>query len=204
MPGKAISIRERRRSDLEQEIRKVAIDRFKEVGYEELTLKYVCDKVGISLRTIFRYFSTKDEILSYPIVHRIKVITGHIKKQSDDVPIVEAYINATITMLRDENYDPEEVDLIRRVIRDVPSLRARYLIHFGGYAQDEMEEEFARRLGLSVLDPKIHLLRSFLVMASVSAIFTWSNDPASYDLQALSQQFLSMLSGVEVAIRQAR
>ena len=56
-------LRERKRRDTLQRISETGLDLFLENGYEETTVDDISTAAGISRRTFFHYFKSKDEIL---------------------------------------------------------------------------------------------------------------------------------------------
>lgn len=66
------SLRERRRDDTLDEIARLAIELFDRRGFDDVTVEVIADAVGISARTFFRYFPSKDDILVHEFdrVHR--------------------------------------------------------------------------------------------------------------------------------------
>src|SRR5438477_76719 len=58
---------ERRRTHTRREIAESAVTLFARDGYDNVSVEDIAEEAGISLRTFYRYFSAKDEVLS-PIV----------------------------------------------------------------------------------------------------------------------------------------
>lgn len=64
-PGNAIvGLRERKKLALRQRILDTSVDLFRARGYEAVTVDEICHELGISKATFFRYFTTKDSILT--------------------------------------------------------------------------------------------------------------------------------------------
>ena len=62
---KAEGLRERKRRETLRRIAEIGLRLFVERGYEATTLEAVAAAAGISARTFFHYFKTKDEILQF-------------------------------------------------------------------------------------------------------------------------------------------
>ena len=70
MPGsvlteKAEGLRERKRRETLRRIAEIGLQLFVEQGYEATTLEAVAAAAGVSARTFFHYFKTKDEVLQF-------------------------------------------------------------------------------------------------------------------------------------------
>src|SRR5260370_16384567 len=55
---------ERRRTHTRREIAESAVTLFARDGYDNVSVEDISEEAGISLRTFYRYFSAKDEVLS--------------------------------------------------------------------------------------------------------------------------------------------
>jgi len=60
-PGATIDLRTRRRNETRGEIQKAALDLFEQHGFDETTVDEIARVAGISPRTFFRYFATKED-----------------------------------------------------------------------------------------------------------------------------------------------
>jgi AcrR family transcriptional regulator len=63
MSTSEIGLRERKRRETNQRISQAALKLFADNGYEATTLDAIAEAAGISRRTFFHYFASKDEIL---------------------------------------------------------------------------------------------------------------------------------------------
>jgi len=61
--GMAIGLRERKKQQTREALRRAAWDLFAERGYEATTLADIADAAGVSTRTIFAYFPSKEDIV---------------------------------------------------------------------------------------------------------------------------------------------
>jgi AcrR family transcriptional regulator len=68
----AVGLRERTRRAVRAELMSVAMDLFLDQGFEQTTVEQIATAAGLSRRSFFRYFATKDEILGETLAS-----TGH-------------------------------------------------------------------------------------------------------------------------------
>ena len=61
------ALTERRKAQTRREIAESALGLFVRHGYEAVSVEAIAEEAGVSLRTFYRYFSAKDEVLS-PII----------------------------------------------------------------------------------------------------------------------------------------
>src|SRR5947207_12311007 len=61
------ALTERRKTQTRREIAETALALFARDGYENVSTEAIAAEAGVSLRTFYRYFSTKDDVLS-PII----------------------------------------------------------------------------------------------------------------------------------------
>ena len=81
----ALGLRERKKLETRRAIRSAALDYALEHGLENLTVEIIAEEVGISSRTFFNYFSSKEEAL----VTDTSKITERLRPLIDQRPIDE-------------------------------------------------------------------------------------------------------------------
>jgi AcrR family transcriptional regulator len=62
--SRADSLQTKKHEFVRQEIWTAAIDLFHEHGFDEVTIDQIADQAGISRRTFFRYFSSKEDVMA--------------------------------------------------------------------------------------------------------------------------------------------
>src|ERR1700724_2515491 len=62
-----MSLRERKKRQAQAVIEEAALRLFQQQGYEHTSIQDIADAVKMSPRTFFRYFASKEEVISGPI-----------------------------------------------------------------------------------------------------------------------------------------
>jgi AcrR family transcriptional regulator len=117
---------DRTRQLASQEILETALRLFTEQGYDETTIAQIAREAGVSQRTLFRYFGTKEDLLGGDQDRFGQVLTGTISAQPAEASIWEALRAGLAAVLA--LHDSREQALERfRLLHDTASLRAGWL-----------------------------------------------------------------------------
>lgn len=193
-------LRERRRNALVDDIHTAALRSFDQCGYEDTSLQALSDEVGISLRTLFRHFGTKEAIFAYGIERRENQILVRLKAWPAGASVLEAYLGAIDPMLADWIADPRAALREHRILEEVPSLRAYYLAPSTARVPDGMDEELARRLGCERGDLRVKLFRSWLLNSVILVAGSWLAGDTRTDLRRVMRENLFLLSPVATSL----
>ncbi|AZU56979.1 TetR/AcrR family transcriptional regulator [Ralstonia pseudosolanacearum] len=120
--GAQEGLRERKRRDTLQRIAQTGLDLFIVKGYEATTLDDIAAAAGISRRTFFHYFTSKDEILLAWQVGLADAVRGAVLEASTDQSPLEALFGALQKLA--SNFDAETAIDVARVLRSSEQLRA--------------------------------------------------------------------------------
>lgn len=117
-------LRTRRRLDTHQEIHRVALELFEEQGVRETTVQQIADRVGISTRTFFRYFASKEQAALPGQRRLLRVIDALEVSDADPATILRTVETAAEAAMGPEN-DPdlEEHRRVGRLLAREPDLR---------------------------------------------------------------------------------
>jgi AcrR family transcriptional regulator len=123
-PAKKEGLRERKRRETLQRIAEVGLKLFSEQGYEATTLEAIAEAAGISPRTFFYYFKTKDEVLQFwQSSGFAEAVAPAILAQSTDQTPLHAVRNALFRLL--PRYQNEKSVIVDRILNSTETLRAR-------------------------------------------------------------------------------
>ncbi len=130
------SLRARKKAQTRQAISDEATRLFMERGFDAVTLAEVAEAAGVSVKTIFNYFGSKEELFLDREEQLHAAIVAAIRDRGPDVRVTAALI-ALFTEERLPDGDgwtplfrPERFAMFRRFLtvwHESPSLQARYL-----------------------------------------------------------------------------
>ncbi|CAN5312980.1 TetR family transcriptional regulator [soil metagenome] len=121
------SVWDRQRAAVREEIIRTAVELFLSQGFEATTIDQIVGAVGVSRRSFFRYFGTKEDVVLGDLAARGEAIAANLAERPEDEgpwdAIRGAFHEAQQTSMTDE---ASELAL-GRMLFDTPSLRARFL-----------------------------------------------------------------------------
>jgi len=103
---------------------------FEERGYEQTTVAVIAAAVGVSTKTFFNYFASKDEVLFPHLSRRIEAAVALIEQRSPDDQMADVLVSAMQHMLADaltEEVDGGLAAVRLPMIMSVPAVQAATL-----------------------------------------------------------------------------
>ena len=142
-----VPIRERTRRLVQTELTTVAQDLFLAQGYDNTTVDQIAAAAGMSKRTFFRYFPSKDDL----VIGKYDLFADRMAEALDarpaDEPVwasLRRVFDITLDYVQDE-YQRARNDAMEEIVRSTPQLYARYLEKMQG-VQDLLIGRVAVRL----------------------------------------------------------
>jgi AcrR family transcriptional regulator len=148
---------ERRRRLLRDDIGRLAIDLFATRGFDEVTVDDIAEAAGISQRTFFRYFASKDAIVLDLARRAERRLVETFDARPDDEGAVTALGNAYRITSHVEPSNRERVVQLARILGRTPELQAQA---HGEYVRDTtgLIERVAARMGVKPSDRRARVL----------------------------------------------
>ena len=117
-------LRERKRQETLQRIAETGLKLFVANGYEATTLEAVAVAAGISRRTFFHYFKSKEELLlAWQGTGFEQALRPAIMEESPDQSPLDAARNCLLRLV--SRYETDESIIVDRLLRSTEALRAR-------------------------------------------------------------------------------
>ena len=193
-----VGLRERKKLETRQTIRRVALDLVCERGLENLTVEAIAHAANISPRTFFNYFAHKEDALVTDAAEDAVALRTHIAAR----PAEESPLHAIRAVITEYNpFSLMTADRTRALTRqklaqDHPVLLARQL---GRYAV--LEAEFAQAVAERLdVDPdedlRPALVASVAAAAMRIAVRRWTTDDSVQLTDLLIAAFDELESGL--------
>ncbi|MBL7492766.1 TetR family transcriptional regulator [Frankia sp. AgB1.9] len=116
----ALRLSEKRSEMMSSELEDVALRLFEQRGFHETTVEEIAVGARISVRTFYRYFPSKEDVLQLSIERRSKSLQARLAARPADEPPLRS-LRVALT----EEFRAQDADLLRRwiaVIAATPSL----------------------------------------------------------------------------------
>lgn len=184
-----VGLRARKKAATAAALQTHALELFLERGYDETTVQDITDAAGVSQRTFFRYYPTKDAVL----------LTEHSRREGDLRELLESRRGQPLRETLDVVLDHLVVDIVER--RELVRVQNRvwYLVPtmanaFAGH-HDRLCLILAAHIAgeLDVaddVDPRPRLLASQVTRAWTTSIVIWLAAGATDDLGELARVVL--------------
>lgn len=172
-----------------QRLIEVALRLFAEQGYDETGTDQIAEEAGVSPRTFFRYFPTKESVLFFGEYDFIRSFEDVLMAQPPDVDDVTAVRDALVVLAPVIERIRKRVERYEQAVSSSITLRGR------SQANDEehiahMADALARRRGLDHPDAGCTLLATVSHAVLRHAIEEWLAGPASGSIaDALAKGF---------------
>lgn len=173
------------------ELAHISLGLFFEHGFDETTVDDIAAAAGIGRRTLFRYFSSKNDLPWGDFDGLVDSMRATLRAVPDDVPMMQGLQAAVLQFNRfpaaETRYHRERMALILRV----PTLIAHSSLRYRTW-REAVAEYAGRRLGLppDALQPQT--IAWVLLAVSLAAYEQWlANDDADLQ-QMLRTAFASM------------
>lgn len=182
---------DRQRTAVREEITRTAIELFLRQGFDATTIDQILESVGVSRRSFFRYFGTKEDVVLGDLVARGAAIAEALAAQPADEEPWSAIRAAFHAADETSTLDTESTLALGRMLFDTPSLFARHIekrLHW----QDMLVPLIAARLP----DTDDRDLRSHAIVASAltcldAASHAWVRSDGHLDLADLYDRAVS-------------
>lgn len=165
----------------ERALQQAALELFGKNGYDATTTDEIAEQAGVSPRTFFRYFPTKESVLFVGEYGWFQQFTEHFLAQPEKLSDIEA-ARATLLELAPRIVKIRKALLqYEQAVASSPTLRGGVVTR----QQDDiilMAEAFAARRGLEEPDEACLLLASVILVTYRRSLFQWLAKPANTDL----------------------
>jgi AcrR family transcriptional regulator len=193
--GAPATLWDRTRQLASREILETALRLFTEQGYDETTIAQIAREAGVSQRTLFRYFGTKEDLLGGNQDRFGQVLTDTISEQPAEAGVWEALRAGVAAVLA--LHDSREQALERfRLLHNTASLRAGYLEKRLRFQEDLLpliEARMDAATGSVGAKARAVIATAFACLDAAS--MTWADNDGKGDIMDLYDECLAAVRG---------
>jgi AcrR family transcriptional regulator len=165
--------------DTQQKIHKTALALMTKYGYDNVTIRDICEAAGVAIGTFYTYFKTKSEIFSSMYVEADKHFATHVATNISQGPAIEQIIEFFIQYAKYNEdsgldrmkllYNPENKWFITKG-RQMPEVLKNIII--SGQQKGEL---------IDTISPE--QITEWLFISARGVVYDWCLHDASYDQQ---------------------
>jgi AcrR family transcriptional regulator len=185
-------LRERKKQQTRERVRREAYRLFTEQGYEATTIDQIAEAAEISPSTFFRYFPTKEDVVVQDEYD--PALAQALRSRPAGEPIIDAILHSLKGPLgKLLEQDREELLLRTRISFTDPAIRARSV------AEQERSEQalaavIAERSGRQAGDLDVKCAAAAIIAVFTTLVHHWVDRDGKDDLADLYQRHLPLLS----------
>ncbi|MCX4762385.1 TetR family transcriptional regulator [Streptomyces sp. NBC_01275] len=187
-----LGLRERKKRQTRERIRREAYRLFAEQGYETTTVDQIADAAEVSPSTFFRYFGAKEDVVTQDEYD--PALATALRERPADEPIVDAILASLRgplgAMLQQ---DREDLLLRTRITFTDPAIRARSIAE-QERSERAIAEIIAERTGRDAADLEIKCAAAAIIAVFTTLVRHWVEGDGKEDLAALYARHLPALS----------
>ncbi|MDH6590012.1 AcrR family transcriptional regulator [Streptomyces sp. SAI-133] len=175
LPTERPSLRDRQRAAVRAEVTDVALRLFAQQGFDQTPVDQIAAEAGLSRATLFRHFGTKEDIVLGDLKDRVHEIADVLASRPENETPWEALRHTFRVITGAWDKAPQQALDYLRMIRETPSLRARYWEKQLSW-HEALLPETARRLNLDaddLADPQPDALVGSALACLDAAAATW-------------------------------
>ncbi len=157
------------------EIERVAFQLFAARGFEGTTLEAIAEGVGVSRRTLFRYFASKNDIPWGQFDRTLEHFRELLAVMPEDLPLEEAVHRGVVAFNRfPDDADPGHRERMRLIL-ETPTLQAHSVLRYRQWRR-VIQEYVAERRAERVDDLVPRLVGHVSLGVAIAAYEQWLED----------------------------
>jgi AcrR family transcriptional regulator len=194
-------LRQVKKARTRQRLVEVAVTLFEDRGFDEVTVEEIADAALVSPRTFYRYFGSKEGVLSDEQDRRLDLLRGAIAAHPAGEPPLAALRAGVLALARRTEVDDVELSRRRmRLVESTPSLGVHRRADLQPLWEQVIAEAIAARLGVDPdtdVRPRLLAGVGLAVLSSLGQTFQAATSPD--DLESLVVARFALLADLVTA-----
>ena len=172
-----MGLRARNAARTREDILQAALDLFVESGFDATPMAEIASRAGVGTSTLYRYFPTKDLLITEPLALRDQM-ADELASRPDDEPLDLALGHALTAWLLAPRPNADRVRQIQTIMESTPRLRLKLYADFA-MERALLQQAIAERTGRAVDDVYCQMT-AYLTTSIIEMLFApGSAEPAA-------------------------
>jgi AcrR family transcriptional regulator len=194
VPSASASLKSRKQQVVRDALSAAAVELFLTRGFEAVTVEEIARTAGVSRRTFFRYYESKEDVMAERTDRLGEQLLAELAARPLNEPPLLAIRNALVPAIE---YGLAEPDLVRdtiRLLRETSALR-RAVMERRNRLEERIAALMVRRMGATSHD-NTPMLLAFLTRALYDTAFNAWYDHETDDIVGLVDDLVSRLCAI--------
>ncbi|MFD4009719.1 TetR family transcriptional regulator [Streptomyces albidoflavus] len=188
-----LSLAQRKRQLVADELTEAALQLLALRGFDGVTVDEIVAAAGVSKRTFFRYFASKEDVVVQFLADMGTGMCAELASRPAGEPPSTALLRTVLVPLTTCGAHSEKALPLVRLILRTPALHARFLERQAQW-REGLSTELARRLGLDpAADLYPHLAAGMALTAFDTVLWRWSESEAGDDPAELAERAFAVI-----------
>jgi AcrR family transcriptional regulator len=188
-----LTLQERKQELVRAELANAAWELFGKKGYEATTVAEIAEAAGVSRRTFFRYYGSKEEVLTETSDELAEAMLAAMAERPRDEPPLLAIKRALIPVLEPRLVLAGRARTIIRLLRESRTLR-RAMMERHALMEERLAAQLADRLGADPTKDSTPALLAFVARAMLDTAFNVWYDQGRTDIAGLVAELFAILA----------
>ena len=163
-------------------------------GFDEVTVEEIAQAAGVSRRTFFRYFDSKEDVMVERSDRLGELLLAELAARPLNEPPLLAIRNALVSAVKSGLEDRNLIRYIIRLLRETSGLR-RAMMERRNRLEERIAALMARRLGIDS-DDNTPMLLAFVTRALHDTVFNAWYDHETEDIAGLVDDLIGRLHAI--------
>lgn len=198
VPPAPPSLKARKQQVVRAALSGAAEELFLRRGFEKTTVEQIARAAGVSRRTFFRYYESKEDVMAERTDRLGELLLAELAARPREEPPLVAIRNALVTAVEAGLADRELIRSVIRLLRETSALR-RAVMERRNRIEERIAALMARRLG-AARDDTTPMLLAFVTRALHDTAFNAWYDHETDDVTGLVDELVDRLRAVVAAV----